>query len=488
MFDPILGKNRKADITRAQLLDIQSNISSLTTEQTGKLDIVDFESYSGNTINSLSAYETIINHNNSLTGKLDIVDFESYSGNILNSLSTYETIVNHNNSLTAKLDVADFISASASTSGIFEAADIIDLNYTPTNYTATTSNLSGHLDGINTALLGGSGSQEILNVTGDFNIDQSMNGKLITNYGMTGDVSGTFASGLSAGFWVDVANEVGSGGIDSYTKLMLHMNGSNDGTTFTDSSSSKHTVTAINAVTKTAVMKFGTASGYFDGTGDYLSVADSADFQFGSSDFTLDFWFYPTNLTGYHTIIGASDQSLGGRSPFLLQTNNSGMQFLISTTTEWNIAVTAGTVNINAWNHVALVRSGTSFKGYLNGSSVMSETLSGSLYASGNPLIVAALHSENDTFTTYYEGYIDELRISKGAARWSDNFTPIPIEYFTGSQSFITLVPASGEQLPGTAASDNTLISSTKGDVKNFFNTSNSWISKYTNGTWVDSL
>jgi hypothetical protein len=68
------------------------------------------------------------------------------------------------------------------------------------------------------------------------------------------------------------------------------MNGSDNGTTFTDSSNAAHTMTPTNAVTKTAVQKFGTASGYFDGYHDYLSTPDSADWDVAGGDFTIDAW------------------------------------------------------------------------------------------------------------------------------------------------------------------------------------------------------
>lgn len=98
-------------------------------------------------------------------------------------------------------------------------------------------------------------------------------------------------------------------GIDAYTVLMLHMDGTDEGTTFTDSSTSAHTVTA-NGQTNTEIGQsmFGSASGQFDGTDDYLSIPDSADWNFGNGDFTIDFWVYSINSSGQ--IIGQSLDSL----------------------------------------------------------------------------------------------------------------------------------------------------------------------------------
>src|SRR3990167_4126243 len=77
------------------------------------------------------------------------------------------------------------------------------------------------------------------------------------------------------------------------TQLLLHCDGTDASTTFTDSGNTVHTVTANNsAQIDTAQKKFGTASGLFaSATSDNLSVPDHADWDFGTSDFTIDFWF-----------------------------------------------------------------------------------------------------------------------------------------------------------------------------------------------------
>src|SRR3989338_6322305 len=78
---------------------------------------------------------------------------------------------------------------------------------------------------------------------------------------------------------------------DSYTKLMLHMEGADAGTTFTDTETTPKAVTANgNAQIDTAQSKFGGASGLFDGAGDYLTIPSSSAFDFGTGNFTIDFW------------------------------------------------------------------------------------------------------------------------------------------------------------------------------------------------------
>jgi len=85
----------------------------------------------------------------------------------------------------------------------------------------------------------------------------------------------------------------------SNVSLLLHCDGSNGSTTFTDNSPSPKTVTANgNASVSTAQSKFGGASAVFDGTGDYLSLDGSSGFAFGTGDFTIEFWLSPSVLNG----------------------------------------------------------------------------------------------------------------------------------------------------------------------------------------------
>jgi hypothetical protein len=82
-------------------------------------------------------------------------------------------------------------------------------------------------------------------------------------------------------------------GNDSFTKILLHMDGANGGTTFTDANvgGSAHTWTANSATTSTGTLKFGTASENCGAGVGWIDTPDSADFTLGSGDFTIDFWF-----------------------------------------------------------------------------------------------------------------------------------------------------------------------------------------------------
>ncbi len=220
-------------------------------------------------------------------------------------------------------------------------------------------------------------------------------------------------------------------GIDEFTVLMLHCNGSDTSTTFTDNSESSHTVTANgDAQIDTAQSVFGSASGLFDGTGDYLSISDHADWDFGTGDFTIDFHVRLTTLASDQDFISTYSSDLGF---WLRFTSSNGLQFLGQEH--------GGTPSINfneggvtgwaadTWYHIALVRSGSDWYLFQDGTEVASTT--GSLTM---PNAVSDVNIGRNVSTTgaHVNGWMDEFRVSKGVARWSSAFTPPTSEYTSG--------------------------------------------------------
>lgn len=216
-------------------------------------------------------------------------------------------------------------------------------------------------------------------------------------------------------------------GIDSYTKLMLHMDGADASTTFTDSSLSPKTVTRYgNAQIDTAQSKFGGASGLFDGTGDYLSVPDSDDWYFGTGDFTIDFWVRFNALPGAGVSAYIVNQRVDGYAAQQLAIVNTAGVYTIG-----YVVVAGGVVTITVsktitpstgtWYHFALVRTGNDFKVYQDGVQIGTTVTDDSEVQN----IAAALDIGRWSGDgSYLNGHIDELRISKGIARWTNDFTP----------------------------------------------------------------
>jgi Concanavalin A-like lectin/glucanases superfamily len=213
----------------------------------------------------------------------------------------------------------------------------------------------------------------------------------------------------------------------SYVKLLLHCDGSDGSTTFTDVVG--HTVTANgNAQIDTARSKYGGASGLFDGTGDYLSIPNSTDWDFGSGDFTIEFWMYVTGAPASSQVILAKRDS-AGYTPFGFDCTTAGkINFYGSKTgSAWDVNITSSSaISTNAWVFVAGVRSGTTFTLYIDGVSAGSTTVSGSLLVTTDPLLIGQWGSSDPR---NYNGWLDDIRISKGLARYTADFTP-PTEAF----------------------------------------------------------
>jgi hypothetical protein len=217
--------------------------------------------------------------------------------------------------------------------------------------------------------------------------------------------------------------------IDSYTKLLLHMDGTDASTTFTDSETTPKSVTANgNAQIDTAQSKFGGASGLFDGDSDYLTVPDSDDWYFGAGDFTIDGWVRFNDLTNVPAFIGQTQED-GENFWWIFKDPGASSQisirFIIGGVTEAYYYQTSNWApNLNQWYHIAAVRSGTSILLFIDG---VSSPLTGQIPISTNDVgnVAASLHigRGHPAGVAYYlNGWLDEVRISKGIARWTSNF------------------------------------------------------------------
>ena len=206
--------------------------------------------------------------------------------------------------------------------------------------------------------------------------------------------------------------------------LLLHGDGPNGSTIITDNSPSPKTVTAVgNAQISTAQSKFGGSSIAFDGSGDVLNTPNHPDFDLGASNFTVEAWVYPTSSTGLRLLYAKRTTPGTAQTSIAIGINAGTASFWASSdNSSWNIVsgATFGSVSNNAWSHIAVVRNGTSFTGYLNGIGTLLVASSSSI---GNTTSVPSIGGDSDG-TSSFAGYIDELRITKGVARYTSNFTP----------------------------------------------------------------
>jgi hypothetical protein len=216
------------------------------------------------------------------------------------------------------------------------------------------------------------------------------------------------------------------------TSLLMRMNGANASTTFTDSSSNNFTITTVgNTINSTADFKYGTASAYFDGVGDYLTAPDSSAWDF-TGQFCVECWFKCTGNSG-------AAQSL-----------ISNYRWSIGTNTGWGLEVTPGTgkayfrandgslwngiafqltgtttIQLNTWYHIAVTRDSSNMtRLFLNGVQEASGTMSlNPINTQNDPLRIGCNFGDGEGKSPVF-GYIDDIRVIKNEAIYTSNFTP----------------------------------------------------------------
>lgn len=217
-------------------------------------------------------------------------------------------------------------------------------------------------------------------------------------------------------------------GNDSYTKLLLHCNGTDESTSFSDVSASNHTVTAKDdAQVDTAQKKFGTGSALFDGAGDYLSIADSANWFMDTGTFTIDFWVRLTDLTVDRALCGQYADA-NNRVQLYIQKSPAQIRFNIKDTDVYTIDFTGAWSPTNAtWYHIALIRG---WGGVANGWALTVDGSSvGTLTDASAWPDLAVAFTIGALGLASHKGHIDEFRISKGIARWTADFKPPIAQY-----------------------------------------------------------
>jgi len=217
----------------------------------------------------------------------------------------------------------------------------------------------------------------------------------------------------------------------------MHMDGTDNGTTFADQTGKTITRNG-DAKTVTATKKFGTASAYFDGSSDYLSIPTSTDFDFGTGDFTIDFWINSDRCgNGDSTDIQIITFPYSNR----IVTYNRNAIFIgdncsigvILNNSSFSLASAASIFQLNQWNHIAVVRNGVNMKIYYNGNSVASSTSAGFNFPHpdyGVAYIGAYIDFQNTFYAPrFFRGSLDEFMVTK-SAKWTTNFTPPNAKYY----------------------------------------------------------
>ena len=220
------------------------------------------------------------------------------------------------------------------------------------------------------------------------------------------------------------------GGGDPYWSsvvLLITGDGTNGSTTFTDLSNTHNTITNTGPVTvSTSIKKYGTGSMNFNGSS-YLNTPTSSTFNLGTNNFTIECWLYFPSLGSNKTILALNNGLAGNNFTLFMPSPGSLTYYLSSTGTSYNIAsgVSVGSVTAGVWYYFALVRSGTTFIPFLGTTGTTTtgttSTSSSAIYGTSNPVYIGASTYAFPSYT--FTGYMDDLRITNGVARYTSNFT-----------------------------------------------------------------
>lgn len=201
--------------------------------------------------------------------------------------------------------------------------------------------------------------------------------------------------------------------------LLLHCDGANGSTSFPDAVGLNTMSVAGSASVSTSQSKFGGASLSTNGGAGYIfAPGANASFVFGSGDFTIECWIYPSAL-GLVGIMGVAGSS-AANVPFDLFMNGSSLNGRVSDGAAFS-SVGGGTIVTAAWQHVAMSKQATTLRLFLNGSLVNTNNSAPATIANNagsNQFRVGGIVAGN------LNGFIDEVRITKGIARYTASFTP----------------------------------------------------------------
>lgn len=325
---------------------------------------------------------------------------------------------------------------AAITNGDFSSAT----GWTTTATTGATSSISGGVLSLTAASRGSkaSASQEVsINEVGEEHAVRISvtRGPVQFRIGATsGGDEYIGETSLDTGFHSLAFVPTGGSTIDAQTVLLLHCDGSDGSTTFTDSSLSPHTVTANSgAQIDTAQSKFGGASALFSSDNHSINLDGSSDFAFGSGDFTIEMFVRLSTIRGenQHIYDSRPSDGMGGSTlddyPGLHITSSGVIRFFRGDV----VVITGSTLSVNTWYHIAVTRASGVSRLFVNGVLVGSaaDTIT---YRNGASRPIIGVRG-NDPGDNEFFGWIDELRVSKGIARWTASFTPPAEAYSTGS-------------------------------------------------------
>ncbi|HOX59639.1 MAG TPA: LamG domain-containing protein [Verrucomicrobiota bacterium] len=213
-----------------------------------------------------------------------------------------------------------------------------------------------------------------------------------------------------------------------HVSLLLPLEGVNNQRAIVDYAPTPNIITvADNTKISTAQSKWGQGSGLFDGNGDYLTLSHTSEFEFGTDNFTVEAWI---RLTGY-TIVQSGlyrGEILGKPSSFefrLQGTASSWDSLRVNIVGSTTVTPEANfSFSLNTWYHIAFVRASGTVAIYVNGTALTTANASANVAnaVNANNIYIGGLSTVN--YGYFFPGYLQDLRVTKGVARYTAHFTP----------------------------------------------------------------
>lgn len=213
---------------------------------------------------------------------------------------------------------------------------------------------------------------------------------------------------------------VGGGGSSdphwANVSLLLHCDGAHGSTVFVDSSSRPKTVTAGgDASISTAEARFGGASATFDGAGDSLGIADHADLRMGTGDWTIEGWVRLQAIGAFRVLVALGNTAAAGSFAIRISNANELQLLLVGgsgSSLGTNVIFQAG-----VWTHFAVTREGTRVRGFIDGQLLNSAITNATNHAPTSGFVIGGP-------SFLMSGHMDDIRITKGVARYTASFSP----------------------------------------------------------------
>jgi hypothetical protein len=198
-----------------------------------------------------------------------------------------------------------------------------------------------------------------------------------------------------------------------------------------------HTITPSgNARISTTQVKFGTGSYTSNSLAGFVRVTPFSNFAFGTRDFTIEFWYYPTSITTNVSILGFRPQNGDGSFPSILASFGTTGTIALYSNASIRLVSAVNSITLNQWNAVALVRNSGNTRIYINGTQSGNTLVDSVNYQAGGFTIGANDFLQNGAFPV--TGFLDEIRVSN-VARYTTTYTPATGPFITDTNTLFLM-------------------------------------------------